>query len=73
MSRLVLCCLSLVALAACTEAPQTLGGGRNDAPAFSGTGMAYAEKSWKQGDKTSWEQQLRARGQNTQNDYARSN
>jgi hypothetical protein len=73
MSRLLLTCVAMLALAACTESPQTLGGGRNDAPAYAGTGMPYAAKSWKQGDKTSWEQQLRARGQNTQNEYAKTN
>ena len=73
MSRLLLAGMAVLALAACTDSPQSLGGGRRDATAYSGTGMPYAEKSWKQGDKTSWEQQLRARGQNTQNEYAKTN
>jgi hypothetical protein len=63
------------ALAACGEKPQTLGGGsaKQDAAAHTGTGKAYVEGNWKQGDKTSWESALRARAQNGQNDYARTN
>jgi starvation-inducible outer membrane lipoprotein len=73
LTRWTLCTAAVLGLSACSEAPQSLGGNRSDAPAFSGTGKAYAEKSWKQGDKTSWEQQLRARGMNSQNDYSKSN
>jgi hypothetical protein len=63
----------LVGLAACSEKPQTAGGARQDAAAYTGTGKAYAEKTFKQGDKTSWESALRSRAQNGQNDYAKSN
>ena len=34
---------------------------------------AFVNGSWKAGDKTSWEQALRARAQEGQNDYAKSN
>jgi len=65
--------VALAALAACTEKPQTLGGGsRQDSPAFQGTGMAFSVPGWKPGDKGSWEQQLKTRTQN-QNDYTRVN
>ena len=62
------------ALAACTEKPQTLGSGvRQDTAAFQGTGTAFSAAGWKPGDKTSWEQQLKTRTQNGQNDYAKVN
>ena len=62
------------ALAACTEKPQTLSGGvRQDTAAFQGTGTAFSAAGWKPGDKTSWEQQLKTRTQNGQNDYAKVN
>ena len=62
-----------VLLAACGEKPQTLSGSKADAAPFTGPGSQFSEKNWKQGDKASWEQQLRARTQNTQNEYTRSN
>jgi hypothetical protein len=59
-------------LAACGEKPQTAAGlPRSDSAAYTGTGKAYANPDWKQGDKTSWESQLKARGQYGQNDYTR--
>ena len=61
------------ALVACGEKPQTQTGSKADAAAYTGTGSQFSEKNWKQGDKKSWEQQLRARSQNTQNEYARTN
>jgi hypothetical protein len=71
-TSLVVC--SMMALAACGEKPQTLGtSAKQDAAAYSGTGKAFAETNWKQGDKTSWESALRARAQNGQNDYAKTN
>jgi hypothetical protein len=66
--------LAVLALAACTERPQTIAsGGRTDVPAFQGTGTAFAAPGWKPGDRTSWEQQLRTRVQTGQNDYAKVN
>jgi hypothetical protein len=62
-----------MALSACTEKPQTLSSGvKQDAAAFQGTGLPYAVPGWKQGDKASWEQQLKTRTQG-QNDYAKVN
>ncbi|MBI2772012.1 MAG: hypothetical protein HYX47_20505 [Burkholderiales bacterium] len=61
------------ALAACGEKPQSLQPPKQDASAFQGTGMPFAAPGWKQGDKTSWEQQLKTRAQNGQNDYAKVN
>lgn len=57
------------ALAACSEKPQTQGLTRNDAPAYAGTGKAYADAGWKAGDKASWEAQLKLRARRGQDDY----
>jgi hypothetical protein len=62
------------ALSACGEKPQTNSSGVGvDTAAFQGTGKVYAVPGWKQGDKTSWEQQLKTRTQMGQNDYAKVN
>ena len=43
------------------------------APSMSpGTAASYSAAGWKAGDKTSWEQSLRARAQYGQNDYTRA-
>lgn len=66
--------LAVVAgLAACGEKPQSMDGVKNDAAAYSGTGMPFAAPGWKQGDRTSWEQQLKTRTQSGQNDYVKVN
>lgn len=61
---------SLLALAGCSEKPQSLGGVKSDVPAFQGTGSNFTDPGWKAGDKTSWEQHLKTRVQG-QNDYAK--
>lgn len=64
--------LTLLALGGCGEKPQTLGGVKSDAAAYTGPASpGYADAGWKAGDKTSWEQHLKARTQNGQNEYAR--
>jgi major membrane immunogen (membrane-anchored lipoprotein) len=73
VSRALIACGAALLLVACGEKPQGIGAGKLDAPSYSGTGQAYAEKGWKQGDKASWESQLRARAQNGQNDYSKAN
>lgn len=60
-------------LAACGEKPQAAGGAKQDAAPYNGTGKAFVTSGWKQGDKTSWESQLKARGQNSQNEYSKTN
>ena len=60
-------------LAACGETPQTKTGVKQDAALFQGTGLPYTAAGWKQGDKNSWEQQLKVRTQQGQNDYAKVN
>jgi major membrane immunogen (membrane-anchored lipoprotein) len=63
---------ALALLAACGDKPQTLSGVKNDVPAFQGVNNQYAAPGWKAGDKISWEQGLKARAQNTQNEYSRT-
>jgi hypothetical protein len=71
--RIVVIWWLAVGLAACTEQPQTATGIKSDVPAFQGTNMPYVSTGWKPGDKGSWEQQLKVRTQNGQNDYVKAN
>ena len=65
---------AVAALCACGEKPQALQSGvKVDSQAFQGTGMPFAVQGWKQGDKTSWEQQVKTRTQQTQNEYNKVN
>jgi len=74
MKRLVLLGAAAIALAACGEKPQTIGeNSRRDTAAFQGTGKPYQAQGWKPGDRGSWEQALKTRAQQGQNDYAKSN
>jgi hypothetical protein len=60
-------------LAACAEREQTAGGIKSDAAPYTGTGKQppFMAAGWKAGDRTAWEQQLKARTANGQNDYAK--
>ena len=71
MMRLALLTAAVMALAACGEKPQTAAGVKSDTPAFQGTSNPYNTPGWKAGDKTAWEQQLKTRLQNGQNEYNR--
>ena len=73
MKQLFLIAASVALLSACGDKPQSAGGVKSDTAHYTGTGKAYVEKGWKEGDKTSWESQLKARGMNSQNEYAKSN
>jgi hypothetical protein len=74
MSRILIIIWTLAVLSACSEHTQTIGTGvRQDSAAFQGTGMPFTAPGWKPGDKTSWEQQLKTRTQNGQNDYNKVN
>ncbi len=76
MKRLVATALVgalVLAVSACGEKPQTQGASKTDANPYVGTGSNFASPGWKQGDKVSWEQHMRARTQNTQNEYTRTN
>ena len=72
--RAVVSLLALVAVAgltACGEKPQMLGTVKGDVAAYQGTDNAFSATGWKRGDKTSWEQGLKARQQNSQNEYTK--
>ncbi len=74
MMRLKLVMVSLTAAAGllgCGEKPQTLGIGKHDVAAYLGAENHFVAPGWKVGDKTSWEQGLKARMQNTQNEYSK--
>ena len=68
---LLLSVLALAGLAACSEKPQTGGGVKSDVAAFQGADNKFVNPGWTAGDKTSWEQGLKARAQNTQNEYSK--
>ena len=75
MMRVVLL-ISLVAatfcLAACGDKQQSAGGVKGDVAPYQGVNNKYAEPGWKAGDKNSWEQALKVRTQNNQNEYTRT-
>ncbi len=63
-----------IALAACTEKTQTIGqGSAHDTAAFQGPTTGFTASGWKPGEKTSWEQELKTRTVNGQNEYTRVN
>ena len=71
---IALSCLMLAGLSACGDKPQTLGTPKQDATPYSGTGVAaFTDSGWKSGDKASWEQHLKARMLNSQNEYSKVN
>ena len=72
MNKTLIIVFAVLLLVACGERTQTLGGAK-DAAAYTGTGSAFMQPGWKPGDKASWESELRARGQNSQNEYTRVN
>ena len=73
-SRSVVAALAVgVLLAACGEKPQSLGTPKSDVAPFTGSVVpGFTAGGWKQGDKASWEQHMRARTQNGQNEYAKT-
>jgi hypothetical protein len=74
MKRSLILVTAACALAACTEKPQTItSGNRPDVQAFQGPTTSFSAGGWKAGDKTSWEQHLKTRVQNGQNDYTKVN
>ena len=59
---------------ACGEKPQTIDAHAKkvDAKSWEASNSPYVAQGWKTGDKTSWDEQMRARAQ-AQNEYARTN
>lgn len=73
IARIFTVSVMALALSACGEQPQGMGGVKQDAAPFSGVGKSqYVQGGWSAGDKVSWEQQLKARAQYGQNDYTRA-
>lgn len=58
-------------LAGCGEKPQTMGGLKGDVAAYEGAQNPFVAPGWTPGDKTSWEQGLKARMLRTQNEYSK--
>jgi hypothetical protein len=74
MIKTTLIMLSATALMACGDRQQTAATPSKDAAPYSGTGVAsFTAPGWKAGDKVAWEQQLKARMLNSQDDYSKSN
>ncbi len=71
LAMLVPLVAALAGLSACGERPQTLGGHSSDAPPFQGAQNQFVAPGWTPGDKTSWEQGLKARMQRSQNEYSK--
>jgi hypothetical protein len=62
-----------LALAGCAEREQTASGIKSDAAPFSGTNKQppFMAAGWKPGERSNWEQQLKTRTVQGQNDYAK--
>lgn len=74
MKALFLILAPMILLSACGESAQAVTEDRYfpDVHASTGAKNAYVLPGWKPGDKTSWENQIRTRGQH-QNEYLRTN
>ncbi len=73
MIRLAVLCVTAAAtlgLNACGEKPQTAVIKKSDTEAWVSSSSAFVAPGWKEGDRSSWEEQLRSRTQG-QNDYAK--
>jgi hypothetical protein len=74
MKVLAFSVIAAIALVACGDKQQTAATPSKDATPYTGTGVAsFTAPGWKAGDKTAWEQHLKARMQNSQNDYSKMN
>ena len=60
-----------LALAGCAEQEQTATGIKSDTAHFQGTSKPYVTAGWKPGDRSSWEQHLKVRTVNGQNEYVK--
>ncbi len=72
MRSILLICSATIFLAACGDKPQSAGGVKSDVAPYQGVDNKFAAPGWKPGDKASWEQALKTRTQNTQNEYTRT-
>ena len=69
---LILCAAAAAfALAGCAEREQTASGIKSDAAPYQGTNRQFMAQGWKPGDRNNWEQALKVRTVNGQNDYVK--
>jgi hypothetical protein len=61
--------LAALALAGCTEQKQELHRSADGQQAYRGTGSKFVVPGWTAGDRNSWEQELKVRTQQGQNEY----
>jgi hypothetical protein len=74
LSMILLTMTAAMTLSACADKEQTAATPSKDAAPYAGTGVAsFTAPGWNAGDKTAWEQQLKARMQNSQNEYNKVN
>jgi hypothetical protein len=74
LSTILLASMAIAALSACADREQTAATPSKDTSPYAGTGVAsFTAPGWKAGDKTAWEQQLKTRMQNGQNEYNKAN
>jgi hypothetical protein len=59
------------ALAGCAEREQTASGIKSDAAPYQGTNRQFMAQGWKPGDRNNWEQALKVRTVQGQNDYVK--
>lgn len=70
--QLTASCATLVfLLIGCGERPQTARPPAHAQAPYKGTSSHFVAPGWEQGNKASWESQLRSRMQNTQNEYSK--
>jgi hypothetical protein len=63
---------AVLMLAACAEREQTASGIKSDVEPFQGTDRQFMAKGWKPGDRNSWEQEMKVRTVQGQNEYAKA-
>ena len=69
---LILCAAAAAfALAGCAEREQTASGIKSDAAPYQGTNRQFMAQGWKPGDRNNWEQALKVRTVQGQNDYVK--
>jgi type IV pilus biogenesis protein CpaD/CtpE len=67
----ILAAAAALALVGCAEKEQTASGIKTDTASYQGTNHPFVVPGWKPGDRSSWEQQLKVRTVQGQNDYAK--
>ena len=73
MRTILILCAAAAAfvMAGCAEREQTSSGIKSDAAPYQGTNRQFMAQGWKPGDRNNWEQALKVRTVNGQNDYVK--